>query len=376
MPQTMQRPCKPFAFVNLRPAAQLALASRMTLNSLIDYAISCRDFSTYFTLNCREIVSCALKQRYGYICPFDRQYTQPIFPIFPTGSPEYQFMIDHPDLNYLLIEELNGRLQEHKRLVQILTEANGSDIRDDEAESVYGPGVRGLLRYLVKYHIIRRTTPSRHLRMQRMTEFLKERYTYTGIHEMAGVYECLSDIISQRLEKSPDDEEEVHSVCSYLIAQLEVLFIPEHGDTSKWLWQNETNRSEEELYILRRDHKSFFWEPAQEALHQVVNEGNALSGRRGSIHHAGDLPYARPKRNNSDASDISDSSDQTDLSVDDIEYGLRGLDLMPGTQLPIPVSIDLNLIRPGLLQVLTGTNFKGLDNFVGPVVPVRIVNCE
>ncbi|KAI5796098.1 hypothetical protein FPQ18DRAFT_326880 [Pyronema domesticum] len=368
----MPHPVKPFAFVNLRPASQLSLASHMSLNSIIDYALLCPDFSSYLTLNCREIVSSALKQSYGYICPFDIRYTLPVSPIFQNGSPAYQLMTDHPDLNYLLIEQLNGELQEHKRLIQILTDANGSDMCKDEAELVYGPGVRGLLRYLVKYHILRRSTPSRELRMQKMTEFLKEYYTYTGIHEIAGVYECLSDIISQRLEKSPNDEE-VEAECSYLIAQLEVLFIPEHGDTGKWLWQKESSKSEEELHILHREHKGFFWKPAQDALHQVVDEGNALSGRRKSIHYAGDLPYARPKRNNSDASDMSNASDETDLSVDSVEDGLRGLELMTGKPLPIPLMMDQNQIRPGLLQALTGTNLKGLGKFVGPAGPVSIV---
>jgi hypothetical protein len=95
----------------------------------------------------------------------------------------------------------------------------------DDQEQLFGAGVRGLLRFLVRYrHLHPHLLPEE--RKKRLRTFLLRHYTDWGIREIAGVYECLCDIIVSRFKMGGRGIEELDDLCAALIVDLDVLRIP------------------------------------------------------------------------------------------------------------------------------------------------------
>jgi hypothetical protein len=253
----------------------------MTFTSLIDFALASPTFSSFLYLNIREIVSACLQTQYGYLPDLSTvTYNSPAFPAFPEGSDEHQLLLELPLLNYLMLEEGLSGLPEYQRFLSLLASSTGTALSDEDKDTLYGPGVRGLLRYLVRYHTLRKTVKSREVRWRKMCAFLRRHYTVWGIHEIAGVYECLCDIVASRMEGGGRDDMETE--CAYVIAQLEVLNMPLRNGR-QWLKEKEkAKRTDEENRALRREHKMFFWKPARDALIQMAeHKGNREECERG-----------------------------------------------------------------------------------------------
>ncbi|KAF8242652.1 hypothetical protein K440DRAFT_616204 [Wilcoxina mikolae CBS 423.85] len=141
---------------------------------------------------------------------------------------------------------------------------------------------------------------------------------------MAGVYECLCDIVASRMEGAGRDEMETE--CSYVIAQLEVLNMPARNGR-RWLKEKEkSKRSDEESRALRREHKMFFWKPARDALVQMAERKSA----RGEIETAEMDVSADDMLGNSSAED-SGSEFSGRSTTENIRSGL--LERLSGTKL-------------------------------------------
>ncbi|KAF8540960.1 hypothetical protein BDD12DRAFT_831179 [Trichophaea hybrida] len=323
----MPYPTPSFSFSHLSPHSQLSMASHMTFKSLIDFALASPGFCSFLYLNTREVVSECLRTQYGYLPDLSLiNYNSPALPAFPEGSEEHQLLLELPLLNYLMLEENLSGLPEHQRFLSLLASSTGTPLSDDDKDTLYGPGVRGLLRYLVHYHTLRKTDKSREARWRKMCAFLKRHYTAWGIHEMAGVYECLCDIVASRMEGVGRDEMETE--CSYVIVQLEVLNMPARNGRI-WLKEKErSKRSDEESRALRREHKMFFWKPARDALVQMVEHKSA----RGESETAKMDVSADDMLGNSNAEDsVGEFSGRS--TVEKIGSGL--LERLSGTKLEV-----------------------------------------
>lgn len=256
-----------------------SLASHMRFSCLTDFAFSCPVFNILLYFNVREVVSSCLITQYGYkpdLCAEGYNLRRSPLPAYPEGSDEQRLLIHLPLLNFLVLEEGLSSLPEYRRLLAILASASGAAFSDEENEKLYGPGLHALLRFIIRYHSLRRTIGSRDRRSKEMCIFLCKHYTVWGIRQMAGVYECLCDILTTRLAAM--DDEELNTECAYLIAELGILDITAPtGGWSEPLREEESPVLDEQRRYLRREHNMFFCNPVNDALRRLTS-GEGFEG--------------------------------------------------------------------------------------------------
>lgn len=251
-----------FSFSQLSPSSQLSMASHMSYSALIDFALGSPAFSAYLTQNLDQVVLACLSTQYGYrpdITP--SSHLNPIFPAtFASDSTELRILTAHPLLNLLMLEERVCTLPEHKSLLELLASSTKTELTPEEQEELYGPGVRGLLRYIMRYHALRCEIRSPEARWRRMAEFLESHYTPWGVHEIEAVYEILCDIVVSRITAAGFGRvEDLGATCAYLIAGLDVLEMPRRG-VCGWVMEREAARNIE-CGDAKKEHRWFFLKP-------------------------------------------------------------------------------------------------------------------
>jgi hypothetical protein len=165
----------------------------------------------------------------------------------------------------LISEEQLCHLPEHRALLSLLSSATGEPMSSDDQEQLYGPGVRGLLRFLVRYRHLRKTLPPED-RKKRLRTFLLKHYTDWGLREISGVYECLCDIIMARLKVVGGTEEDAEDLCAALIADLEVLRMP-RKEAERWVGG-----------VKRRASRTDLVQPVDEALGRLKKVSDGEEG--------------------------------------------------------------------------------------------------
>ncbi|KAI5777651.1 hypothetical protein EDC01DRAFT_635569 [Geopyxis carbonaria] len=250
--------CPTFSFSHLSPTAQLGMASHMSSQALHEFASCSPPFSAFLALNESAITLACLRTQYGYIPPHRRRASLTMLaahePLPPNAA----------------------------RFLALLSSRNTPNtlFTPAEHEALYGPGVRGLLRYLDYRR--RRASPS---------AFLARSYTTSGLAETIAVYEILCDIIAARLGGIvPFDE--LPALQASLIASLDILEMPAQGegDINQWL----ASRRPTEKF---EDGDSFFITPSKEAS-ELQNDGCAI------------VPSDSESSNSDSAVDMDSSADE------------------------------------------------------------------
>lgn len=119
-------------------------------------------------------------------------------------------------LQRLLDEEL---LPEHgKNLLSLLPSS-------PQALPIYGPGIRGLLRYRQKYALLLHDGVTRADLHYSMQQWLEERYTTWGIKEMVFVVDALSSRIDTLLPSLRSDPVKREQLVGSLLFSMEVLWL-------------------------------------------------------------------------------------------------------------------------------------------------------
>ena len=251
-----------FSFSQLSQHSQLSLAARMSHNSLLDFSESCSSFADYLSGNLNDVVLACLNAQYGY-CP-NLVYEPSLKPIFAAAllDPDESCLLeDRPVLQLLLMEERLNKLPEHRRLMELLTSSTGGPLTHDDQDMLYGPGVRGLLRYTMRYNALIRHVHGSEARWRHMQRFLEATYTPWGIGEIAGVYEILCDIIVSRLGGAACGDEDLDATCAHLIAGLDILNLP-LGGVRDWILEKQAERNAEAGGAdVKNEHRWFFLKP-------------------------------------------------------------------------------------------------------------------
>lgn len=280
-PDTM--PCggstQVFAFAALSSSSQLALASCMTTSALLDFASASPVFAAFLHTNCEEVVLAALQKQYGYIPNRDTGATHDTLRATPRTSScrrhkrvsrdTPDLLLELPMLQRLLDEEF---LPEHgKRLLALLPNS-------PQAPSIYGAGIRGLLRYRQYYVSLLRDGTTRADLHQAMQQWLEERYTNWGVYEMVSVIDALSSRVDMLLPSLCVDAVQREQLLGSLFCSMELLRLATDGSEETALQMLAARGVIEFLpqgrwRVMDASHTQWFSGPAQRVLYGTSKAG-------------------------------------------------------------------------------------------------------
>lgn len=251
----------------------------MTTSALLDFASASPAFTVFLHSHCEEIVFAALQKQYGYT-PGREGALLPLYTIPQDtlrATPRTQscrrhkrvshdtrdLLLELPVLQRLLDEEL---LPEHGRSLLALLPSSPNGL------SIYGAGIRGLLRYRQHYvSLLRDGTPRADLH-QSMQKWLQERYTSWGIQEIGFVIDALASRIDALLPSLHADVAKREQLLGSLLCSMEVLRMVANASEETTLQILATRGVIEYLpqgrwMVTDTSHAQWFSGPAQGALY-------------------------------------------------------------------------------------------------------------